>query len=83
MEIAAIFFLLVMLVVAYIAFRVLKKTMKMAFRAIIVLVILAIAIAGGLALWSMSGQSTNKPSTSKKNKIIPSLKSKCFNCLAY
>lgn len=53
MEITAIIFILIMLAIAYIAFRVLKKTLKMAFRAIIVLVILGIAIIGGLALWNM------------------------------
>ena len=53
MEIAAVIFILIMLAVAYIAFRILKKTVKMAFRAIIVLVILAVAVVGGLALWNM------------------------------
>ena len=52
MEIAAIVFVLVMLATAYIAFRILKKTVKMAMRAIVVLVILAIALVGGLALWN-------------------------------
>ncbi len=69
MEIAAIIFLLIMLVVAYVVFRLLKRTVKMAFRAIIVLVILAIAIVGGAALWSMDSLGFKSKTTSpKKNR---------------
>ena len=61
MEIAAIVFILVMLVVAYVAFRILKKTFKMALRAIIVLIIIGVAIVGGIALWSMEVGNTSGP----------------------
>ena len=55
-----------MLAVAYVVFRLLKRTVKMAFRAIVVLVILAVALVGGAALWNLdslgfAGKST--PST--------------------
>ncbi len=59
MEIVAIIFILVMLAIAYIAFRLLKKALKMAFRTIIVLVILGVAIIGGIALWNMDGDDSN------------------------
>ena len=65
MEIAAIVFVLVMLAVAYVAFRILKKTFKMALRTIIVLVIIGVAIVGGIALWSMEvGNSSGATATS-------------------
>ena len=57
---AAIFFL-VFLAVAFIAFKMLKKSVKMAFRVVIVTVILAVAIAGSIALWAMSGSKTTRP----------------------
>jgi hypothetical protein len=67
MEIAAIIFVIVMLGVAYIVFRLLKKAVKMAVRSVIVLLILLIAVAGGLALWSFGGKSApgKTPSTQK------------------
>lgn len=68
MEIAAVVFFLVMLAVAFIAFRVLKKTIKMAMRALIVLVILLIAVVGGAALWSMDGKDVIKKTPSKTKK---------------
>ncbi len=66
MEIAAIIFIVIMLAVAYIAFRILKRTVKMAFRAILVLLILAVAIAGGLALWNLESFGLNKKSTTTR-----------------
>lgn len=66
MEIAAIIFIVIMLAVAYIAFRILKRTVKMALRAIIVLLILAVAIAGGLALWNLESFGLNKKSTTTR-----------------
>lgn len=66
MEIAAIIFIVIMLAVAYIAFRILKRTVKMAFRAIIVLLILAVAIAGGLALWNLESFGLKKKSTTTR-----------------
>ena len=62
MEIAAVIFFLIMLAVAFIAFRILKKTIKMAIRALIVLIILTVAIVGSVALWSLDGVfSSDKP----------------------
>jgi energy-coupling factor transporter transmembrane protein EcfT len=68
MEIAAIIFILIMLAIAYITFRVLKKTVKMAMRAVIVLLILAIALVGGIALWSMDSFSFNNSGPVKTRK---------------
>ena len=58
---AAVAFFLVFLAVAFIAFKMLKKTVKMAFRIVIVAVILAVAVAGSVALWGLSGGSSQKP----------------------
>ena len=69
MEIAAIIFVLVMVGVAYIVFRLLKKAVKMAVRSVIVLLILVIAVAGGLALWNFGGKTApEKTPASKKSK---------------
>ncbi len=57
---AAVFFL-IFLGVAFIAFKMLKKSVKMAFRVAIVAVILAVAIAGSVALWAVSGSKTTRP----------------------
>jgi phosphoglycerol transferase MdoB-like AlkP superfamily enzyme len=51
---AAIFFL-VFAAVAFFVFKMLKRTVKMAFRMAIVAVILAIAVAGSIALWAFGG----------------------------
>ena len=53
MEIAALVFVLVVLAIAFIAFRVLKKTLKMAFRAGILLGLIALAIVGGAVIWML------------------------------
>ena len=58
---AAVAFFLIFLVVAFIAFKLLKKTVKMAFRMVIVAVILAIAVAGGVALVALGTGSPEKP----------------------
>lgn len=57
-----------MLAIAYIAFRILKKTVKMAMRALIVLLILVVAIVGGIALWSIDGISSSDKSPAKTRK---------------
>jgi hypothetical protein len=49
--IAAVVFFLIFAAVAYISFRLLKRTVKMAVRLAIVGVILAVALAGSIALW--------------------------------
>ena len=51
MEIAAVIFVLIVLGIAFIAFRVLKKTLKMAFRAGILLGLIALALVGGALIW--------------------------------
>ena len=48
---AGIVFVLVLAVLAWILFRIFRKTMKLAFRVAIVGVILFIALAGVTALW--------------------------------
>jgi len=48
---AAVAFLLVFLAIAFVAFKLLKKSVKMAFRLVIVAIIVAIAIAGSFAFW--------------------------------
>ena len=69
MEIAAIIFILLLLAVAYIAFRILKRTVKIAVRAIIFLLIVVIAVVGGLALWNLDSFKTDKkPAATKKNR---------------
>ena len=57
--VAGAFFLL-LLGAAYVAFKALKKTAKMAVRLIVVVVILVIALAGSLSLWWFSSDATPK-----------------------
>lgn len=66
--IVAISFFLVFLAVAYVAFKALKKTAKMAFRMIVVGVILLIAVAGSTTLWyfSSGGSPKLKPPVDKR-----------------
>ncbi|HEX6124532.1 MAG TPA: hypothetical protein VFZ23_04095 [Pyrinomonadaceae bacterium] len=58
--IAAVAFFLVLAGAAYVAFKALKKTVKMAVRMIIVMVILAVAVVGSLSLWYFSSDGTQK-----------------------
>jgi multisubunit Na+/H+ antiporter MnhB subunit len=58
--IVAVSFLLVFLGVAFVAYKALKKTVKMAFRLAVVGVILVIAIAGSVSLWYFSSGGTPK-----------------------
>jgi hypothetical protein len=48
---AGLIFFAVFAGVAYIAFRLLRKTVKMAFRMAVVAAILLVAVAGSLAFW--------------------------------
>ncbi len=57
--VAASFFL-VLAGTAYIAFKALKKTAKMAIRMMIVVVILIVAVVGSLSLWYFSTDGTPK-----------------------
>ena len=60
--IAAVIFFLIFAAIAYIAFRVLKKTVKLAFRMAIVAIILLIAIAGSVSFWWLGNpKTTTKP----------------------
>ena len=56
---AAVFFVVVA-GTAYIAFRALKKTVKMALRMAIVATILVIAVVGSISLWYFSSDGTPK-----------------------
>ena len=58
--IVAVSFFLVFLAVAFVAYKALKKTAKMAFRMIVVSIILVIAVAGSLSLWYFSSGGTPK-----------------------
>jgi hypothetical protein len=59
--VAAAAFFLAFAVVAFIAFKMLRKTVQMAFRMIVVAVILLIAIAGGIALLMFGSGAKNSP----------------------
>ncbi len=59
--IAGIVFFLIFVAVAYIVLRMLKKTVKMAVRLGIVAVILVAAVAGSIAVWYLSGSSSDAP----------------------
>lgn len=58
---AGVAFFLIFLAVAFIAFKMLKRTVKMAFRLVIVTVILAIAVAGSVALWALGTGNSERP----------------------
>jgi hypothetical protein len=58
--VVAAVFLLVFLGVAFIAFKALKRTVKMAFRMAIVGVILLIAVVGSVTLWYFSAGGSPK-----------------------
>lgn len=67
MEIAAIVFVVFLLVMAVITFFVLKRALKMAIRAAIVGILILIAIVGGASLWYFGSDSgTKKPAVIKK-----------------
>lgn len=67
--IAAVGFFLAFVVVAYIAFRILRKTVKMALRVAIVGLILVIAIVGSISLWWFnSGNSSRPKSNSSRSR---------------
>ena len=65
MEKETVIFILLVLFGTYIVFRIFKKTVKEALRALIVLIIFAITIAGMLAIWNLEGFELYK----KLNKI--------------
>lgn len=55
---AGVAFFFVFLAIAFFVFKMLKKTAKMAFRVVIVAIILAIAVAGSIFLFAVG---TTKP----------------------
>ena len=59
--IAAVVFFFVFLAVAFVAFKMLKRSLKMAFRIAIVVIILVIAVAGSFALWAFSLSKPGRP----------------------
>jgi apolipoprotein N-acyltransferase len=66
--VVAISFFLVLAGAAYVAFKALKKTVKMAIRMVIVAVILVIAVVGSISLWYFSSDATPrlKPPVNRK-----------------
>ena len=58
---AAVAFFLILAAVAFIAFKLLKKTVKMAFRMAIVAVILVIAVAGSVSFWWLGSGKPSRP----------------------
>ncbi len=52
--VAAGAFFLIAAAVAFIAFKMLKRTVKMAFRIVVVVIIMGIAAAGSIAFWALS-----------------------------
>jgi uncharacterized protein YqhQ len=71
MEITAIVFIIFLIAIAAIAFFVLKRVVKMAIRAAIVVFILLIAIVGGISLWMFGASdktSDNRPANVKKSR---------------
>ena len=58
---AAGLFFAVFAAVAYVVFRLLKKSVKMAFRLAIVAVILVIAIAGSVSFWWLGSSKPARP----------------------
>ena len=61
--ITAAAFFVVLSLTAYVAFKALKKTFKMALRLAIVMIILLVAVVGSLSLWwfSFDGVQKQKP----------------------
>jgi hypothetical protein len=55
---AGIVFVIALAAVAYIAFRIFRKTMKMAFRMAVLAAVLIFALAGSIGLWWFG---TSKP----------------------
>jgi hypothetical protein len=66
MEISAVIFVLIGLAFAYFVFRILKKTVRMALRALIVLMLIVFTLGGGAALWYYQGDAPVKNSSRKR-----------------
>lgn len=62
-------FFLIFAAAAYIAFRVMRRTMKIAIRMAVVGILLLVAVVGGIAIFWMSwdrGATTTRPSNSRQ-----------------
>lgn len=57
----AVAFFLILAAAAFIAFKLLKKSVKMAIRMVVVVVILAIAIIGTAVIWSVASEPRPRP----------------------
>ena len=66
--VAAAAFFVVFVAISYIVFRLLKKTVKMAFRMAIVAAILMIAIAGSISFWWLGSSKPAPRSRSTQTK---------------
>lgn len=59
--IAGVGFVLILLAAAYLMFRLLRKTVKMAFRAAMVFTALFVFVVGGTAIYFFNAGSSSKP----------------------
>lgn len=66
--VAAAAFFFILAAAAYVAFKALKKTVKMAVRMAIVAVILLVAVVGSVSLWYFSSDSAakSKPAANRR-----------------
>ncbi len=65
--IASVAFFLIFAAVAYVVFRLLRKTVKMAFRLAIVVTILLIAVSGSVSFWWLN---SSKPARVERPRRI-------------
>ena len=64
--IAAVAFFIFFVIMAVIVYKVLRRTVKMAFRLVMVAVILTVAVAGSIALWALgSGGDPARPAANR------------------
>ena len=64
----AVAFFLVLAAVAFITFKLLKKSVKMAVRVVIVVLIMAIAVVGTVGLWWVATSPSPKPPRTTKTR---------------
>lgn len=66
--VAGVVFLLICLAAAYIAFRMLRKSVKLAFRLVIVGIIILIAIVGSASFWWLGTSRSPRPIPPRTNQ---------------